>query len=142
MASALPAETPAPFPVSAQYVRALRDVDHGELAEEIVSAPASKPKQAKGRGRCKGRKAAPRRVQKKVKPATDEAPSDSSAYVPHLYGEKRMLFIASNDLPHAAASKAWLHSQERKTLLSKLSVKELLRRRFVPPGTRVNPFAE
>ena len=51
MASALPAETPAPFPVSAQYVRALRDVDHGELAEEIVSAPASKPKQAKGRGR-------------------------------------------------------------------------------------------
>ena len=58
------------------------------------------------------------------------------------YSEKRMLFIASSDLPHAAASKAWLHSQERKTLLSKLSVKELLGRRFVPPGTRVNPFAE
>ena len=76
---------------------------------------------------------------KKAEPEAVEAPK-SGNYSPHLYAQKRLIFIEASGLAFKEASAAWNASSERAALLSTVPLAELKRRKFVPRGCQEHPF--
>ena len=85
------------------------------------------------------------------KPAC-EVPSNSKkrllecgAYTPHDYKEQRAKFIGeqrAKGISFSVANAAWNLSREKAHLLAKVPVNELIRRRFLPKGSKANPWSE
>lgn len=66
-----------------------------------------------------------------------------SKYVPMEYREKRFSFIQKlrdGGTSFADARQQWDESGTKKELLAGVPVGELIRRRFVPKGTKENPW--
>jgi hypothetical protein len=64
-------------------------------------------------------------------------------YMPHLFSEKRKVYIQSMRLSGASyteACESWVNSKERAALLAPLDLPELKRRRFVEKSCQHNPF--
>ena len=76
---------------------------------------------------------------KKAEPEAVAA-RESAKYSPHLYAQKRMIFIQASGLGLKEGSAAWNASSERAALLSTVPLGELKRRKFVPRGCQENPF--
>lgn len=61
------------------------------------------------------------------------------------FNEVRISFISSfreqHGCPYKEAKAAWDSSSEKKSMLGKLSVSELKRRKFIGKGCSVNPWA-
>ena len=83
-----------------------------------------------------------------AKPAPEQVSESCDAangYAPKDYTVKKSAFIRKlkdeEGISHSEATKRWDESPLKKELLSTLSVGELIRRRFVPKGTKENPWA-
>ena len=117
------------FAVCEQYAKAFEEGDAEDSNDEEANC-------RKVMGVSKGEK------KLKVAGASERKPDAPShgKYVPHLYNEKRLAFIAASEKPRKEAQALWLASSECHNLLAPLAVGELIRRRFVPKGTTSNPF--
>ena len=115
------------FAVREQYAKAFEEGDAEDSNDEEAKC-------RKVVGVSKGKK--------KVAGASETKPDAPShgKYLPHLYNEKRLAFIAASEKPRKEAQALWLASSECHNLLAPLSVGELIRRRFAPKGTTSNPF--
>ena len=78
----------------------------------------------------------------KTKRCQASAACVASAYKPHLYNEKRQIFLAASNLPYKEAVQAWNGSEERRVLLSGLSLRELKNCKFVRKTCNVHPFKD
>ena len=82
--------------------------------------------------------------QKTAAETEDLDPDLIEAYVPNLYGEKRLMYIATHAPPYGnkEACKMWNSSLQKARLLAGVSLRELKKRKFVPKDTTENPFVE
>ena len=82
--------------------------------------------------------------QKTAAETEDLDPDLIEAYVPNLYGEKRLMHIATHapQYGNKEASKMWNSSLQKARLLAGVSLRELKKRKFVPKDTTENPFVE
>ena len=123
------------FPLNAQYKGALTaEEDNADDDQDDAASPERKPKATRA-------KPVSKQVLKK-KRCQASAACVASAYKPHLYNEKRKIFLAASSLPYKEAVQAWNGSEERRVLLSGLSLRELKKRKFVPKTCNVNPFKD
>ena len=139
------------FPACLQY-KASRDADDGA---EDPEDPVKKKKKKQ-----KGKKKAPKKKRvhiQEVKAATaDEANQGNKTpgqkrehtfgdYKPETYKKARLKYIedrrSSTGCSFQEASDAWGGSDDKKNLLCKMPVGELIRRRFIPKGSTENPWA-
>lgn len=75
---------------------------------------------------------------------SDKAGNSSGSYVPGEYAELRQKYIQGErekGASFAEAKKKWDESFQKRKLLAPLSLGELVKRRFVPKGTKSNPWA-
>ena len=124
-------QTSKPFAINKQYKSNMlsESTDAVEPAAEPQEPPAKKLKTAK-----------PSKTTKKI---PKEKPAASGGYQPHKFNEERLKYIQqlkSSGCSHSDALGKWQESSERAALLRGLSVSELIRRRFVPKGTKTNPW--
>lgn len=115
---------------------------------KIGDAVKLKPKAKKS----KGPKRTSKGKSKTLIPPACEVPSkpnkrllECGAYTPHAYNEQRTSFIGeqrAKGLSYAVANAAWNLSREKAHLLAKVPVNELIRRRFLPKGSKANPWSE
>ena len=95
------------------------------------------------KGKAAGGSAKKKAVKKDhVKPM----PLESLQYKPGEMNAQRDLFVQEQvnhgGLSKRDARKAWSTSLRRAQLLKDLSIAELIKRRFIPSGSKTNPFAE
>ena len=123
------------FPLSAQYKGALAgEEDNADDDQDDAASPERKPK-------AKQTKPVAKQALKEKK-CQASAACTASAYKPHLYNEKRNIFLAASNLPYKEAVQAWNGSEERREFLSGLNLRELKKRKFVPKTCNVNPFKD
>ena len=139
---------PDPVAVSEQYVAAFDDdevededgrgaslqvgANSGSLRGFLGQRRARKPGVRKALKKCKGSAAS-----KKKRGATKGVGKPN-------YSRQRQAFLDASKkegLTSKQANSAWLISPDRASLMATMSLSELKRRRFVPPGSTVNPFA-
>ena len=137
------------FPANAQYVKKLKEADEHD---ETINNTACKDTAVKSGGFKAGRRT---RVGAKNKgapsPAKHVSCVTSQPKGEPNYASLRKQFVldfaiyqakaGSKATPHEAQS-AWLGSTKRAQILGTMSVNELKRRRFLPKGATVNPFAQ
>ena len=147
---------PEPFKISDTYQSAWKkradqagcedDVDDedegGEMAPPVKLRPKpAKPAKAKSKAKKKSKTlgvpaSAPANVKKRQ--------LDCGPYTPHAYKEQRAKFIEeqrAKGTSYSVANCAWNLSREKAHLLCKVPVTELVRRRFLPKGSKSNPWS-
>ncbi|CAE7946945.1 unnamed protein product [Symbiodinium sp. KB8] len=82
--------------------------------------------------------------QKTAAETEDLDPDLIEAYVPNLYGEKRLTYIATHAPQHGSkeAAKMWNSSLQKARLLAGVSLRELKKRKFVDKNCSTNPYKE
>ena len=146
-----------PFAISQQYKANMAESDNAEEAEpESSLEPPSKKQKVSETGPTTEKVAdklsrKPKKKQSKkaknkaarAKPVSG-ACDTSTGYTPQDYSAKRCEFIQNlrdEGMSYGEAKEQWNSSATKKALLSTLSVSDLVRRRFCPPGTETNPWA-
>ena len=130
---------PAPFSQNSQYKKNLQedgpsdgyDADGDPPAEPVANLKAAK---------TKGGKAPVAAPSSHVLEKSD----DSMVYKANDYSSIRKAFIQNLKSQGVASSEAndgWNKSDQKRRLLATLPLNELKRRRFVPKGTTVHPWA-
>ena len=144
---------PDPIPVSDQYVAAFGDDDEGDLdPHDAGHVGKTVLGLLKGRGVIQAEVASNPKGRFTFKRASDtsKCPENSrdageiaGQYTPHLYAEKRKIFLGSaklKGLSYKDANASWNSSKERALLLCDVPLPELKRRRFVSKSCTQNPF--
>ena len=113
-----------------------------EKAKEITLVKKGKAAGGSAKKKAvKGKSAKPCKKDR-VKPM----PLESLQYKPGEMNAQRDLFVQEQvnhgGLSKRDARKAWSTSLRRAQLLKDLSIAELIKRRFIPSGSKTNPFAE
>lgn len=140
------AEPPKPFAIKEQYKANMvqeENVETGE-GEECVQPPTKKTKSevVSQKSHPKKRRLGSRASQPKRNPNQSSAEA-----VEWVYSAERSKFIREMrdgtlaSMSYAEAKEAWDQSANKKALLKDLTPSELIRRRFCPKGTKINPWA-
>ena len=130
---------PEPFKVSEQYKSSWQNEDESPEPKKVDTSSSklkAKPK-AKNSKRKKSKKGKP------MVPATSKQ-KRFGEYQPEAYKKARVEYISekrSQGASYAVANGAWNLSAEKAKLLSAVPVCELVRRRFLPKGSKENPWA-
>ena len=124
---------PKPFAISMQYKSNMVPTGgtDGDQKPQAVEPSGPEPP-------TKKRKVAP------AKPVPNEESCKAAVYTPKEYSKLRLGFIhelKDKGLSYKQACEEWDKSQQKKSILSGVSVSELLRRRFIPKGEKTNPWA-
>lgn len=81
-----------------------------------------------------------------IESSDEEKPNSEGGYKPHQYQQLRSAYInrlrTEEKLSFSEGKKRWDSSSEKRAQLAPLSVGELIKRRFVPKGTKKNPWAD
>ena len=145
---------PAPFAISKQYKknRQMAAEDNGEEVEDEQEAEVPKAKSKEGKGKkiansisgCgsvgsekpmksdEGEK--PKWEFNKIKQAYIQAKTAPRLLMPSFGAE-------ADGVSRAVATTAWNLSKEKAAILKNLTVAELVKRRFLAKGSKVNPWA-
>ncbi|CAE7201696.1 unnamed protein product [Symbiodinium sp. CCMP2592] len=162
------------FPLSSQYAGAFdaEDVDgiheppedHEPKPKKAGNKKATKPKSKAGSKKAGPKsKAGSKETGPESKAGSEETGPESKAgseetgpeteeldpdlidqYVPNLYGEKRLTYIATHAPQHGnkEAANMWNSSLQKARLLAGVSLRELKKRKFVPKEATENPFVK
>ncbi|CAE7790514.1 unnamed protein product [Symbiodinium sp. CCMP2592] len=162
------------FPLSSQYAGAFdaEDVDgiheppedHEPKPNKAGNKKATKPKSKAGSKKAGPKsKAGSKETGPESKAGSEETGPESKAgfeetgpeteeldpdlidqYVPNLYGEKRLTYIATHAPQHGnkEAANMWNSSLQKARLLAGVSLRELKKRKFVPKEATENPFVK
>lgn len=137
----LNADAPKPFPQSAQYQNSEafgKKENSDDVGEEDTKAKPGKKKKNPRKKRADIKNT-------NMKPSEQRVPETNCAYKAKEYSVIRKEFIdkvrEESGLSSRDAGEKWNQSAQKKHLLAGLSVPELRRRRFIPPGCDHNPWA-
>ncbi|CAE7256761.1 unnamed protein product [Symbiodinium sp. CCMP2592] len=151
------------FPLSSQYAGAFdaEDVDgiheppedHEPKPKKAGNKKATKPKSKAGskkagpKSKAGSKETGPesKAGSQETEPETEELDPDLyDQYVPNLYGEKRLTYIATHAPQHGnkEAANMWNSSLQKARMLAGVSLRELKKRKFVPKEATENPFVK
>lgn len=133
---------PAPFSQNAQYKKNLEaDDPSDEKGDDVDGAPPAEPvADLSSAKKAKGGKAPVAAASGQVLDM-----SDSTVYKANEYSSIRKAFIQnlkSQGVTSSEANDGWNKSDQKRRLLATLPLQELKRRKFVPAGTTVHPWAK
>ena len=113
--------------------------------KQTEKLPSGKAKKASAKKPVSKKASHASKIQEK-KPIVRQSTKAASVYKPGDMNSQRALYVqeqvAHGGMTKREAMKAWSTSLRRADLLKDLSVSELVKRKFVPPGSNVNPFAK
>lgn len=120
--------------MNSQYAGAFAPEDDDDEPDEAPKA--KKPK--------KGANSKVKKLKSKPAETEDLDPDLIEAYVPNLYGEKRLTYIATHapQYGNKEACRMWNSSLQKARLLAGVSLKELKKRKFVDKNCSTNPYKE